>query len=77
MVNTILSLNVGISSEKDVIMNARKSAKSKVPDKLRQGDIMTISWHIIGRTVAETAMTVSGSTEMVVGVSHEVSTWQP
>jgi hypothetical protein len=44
---------------------------------LRQGDIMTISWHIIGRTVAETAMTVSGSTEMVVGVSHEVSTWQP
>ena len=76
MVNTILSLNDGISSGKDVKMRARRSAKRKVPGKLQLEDIMTISWHTIDRAVIEVAMTVSGNTEMVVGVSHEVSTWK-
>ena len=76
MVNTILSLNAGISSGKDVKIIARKSAKRKVPGKLQLEDIMTISWHTIGRTVTEAAMTVSGNTEIVMGASQEVFTWQ-
>ena len=76
MVNTILSLNVGISSGKDVKMSARKSAKRKVPGKLQLENIMTISLHTTNRTVTAAAMMVSGSTEMVAGISLEVSTWQ-